>query len=85
VAKKKRARVFESRIASGDAATFFTSVNLKCGDRVTYNDCTKYNPTSKGIEVVSGGALCRRFARIVPRDSFLCLQPPPTVPHFCYN
>jgi hypothetical protein len=47
VAKKTRARVFESRIASGDAATSFTSVKLKYGVRATHHDCTNYNQTGK--------------------------------------
>jgi hypothetical protein len=48
VAKKTRARVFESRIASGDAATSFTSFKLKYGVHATRLDCTKYNQIGKG-------------------------------------
>ena len=55
VAKKTRARVLESRIASGDAATFFTSAKLKCGDRATEMDCTEYNRAGKGIYFVRQG------------------------------
>ena len=55
VAKKTRARVLESRIASGDAATFFTSAKLKCGDRATEMDCTEYNRAGKGIYSVRQG------------------------------
>jgi hypothetical protein len=71
VAKKTRARVFESRIASGDAATSFTSVKLKCGVRATRPDCTKYNRTGKG----NMRRFWMRVVRLAPKDP-LCPQSP---------